>query len=73
MKTIIKAYDHVWFLVGLVFMALGLHRPQDFWFLVLLIPLISGLILMANRHPVLVRFRVAPRNKKCFRPLKTSR
>lgn len=57
MQTIIMAYDKFWFLIGLGFMVLGFMRPQEFWFLVLLIPLISGLILLGNKHPIPVIIR----------------
>lgn len=52
MQTIIKAYDKFWFLIGLGFIVLGFSSPQEYWFLVILIPLISGLILLSNRYPI---------------------
>lgn len=46
MQTIIRTYDKFWFLIGLGFIGLGFLSPQEFWFLVILIPLISGMILL---------------------------
>lgn len=52
MQTIIKAWDKFWFITGLGFMVLGILCPREFWFLILLIPLISVLILHGYKHPI---------------------
>lgn len=54
MSVIFRSYEKIWFLIGLFFICLSFFSPEEYWFLVILIPLISGLMTFGIKHPVVV-------------------